>query len=186
MLSSIRITLAAVAALMALGACSEPSGPNLTPEGEVHFGYSGDLPGQFEAFGRLDRRNPGVGSWAVGDVQGTGAGAVLIVDARQERQDGRVNGLLLGVRRPEVGTVTCEVSVQCPLSLTVILGQTSAVIEQEGIYLLEKGSVTISRLTDERAAGHFSLTLRRSGNDPVPRYLQIVGAFDVPLTKRNW
>ncbi|HEU4885485.1 MAG TPA: hypothetical protein VFT45_24780, partial [Longimicrobium sp.] len=142
--------------------------------------------GQFDAFGRLDRRNPRVGSWAVGDVQGTKDGPVLIVDAREERQDGRVNGLLLGVRRPQVGTVTCELPSECSFVMNVILGQTSAVIEQEGVYFLEKGSLTISRLTDERAAGDFSLTLLRTGSDPARPSIQIVGAFDVPLTERVW
>jgi hypothetical protein len=183
----IRLALAALATVAALGGCSDdPTGPDLTPEGDVHFGYMGDLSGQFEAVGRLDRRNPGVGTWAVGDVQDTKDGPELIVDARQERQDGRVNGLLLGGRLPQVGTVTCEVSWECPFSVTVILGQTAAVIEEEGIYRLEKGSLTISGVTDERAAGDFSLTLVRNGNDPVRRYIQIVGAFDVPLTRRNW
>lgn len=185
MLTRIRAALAfaAVAAVTALGGCLEdPLAPDLAPEGEARFTYSGELAGEFVAVGRLNRRNPNLGTWAIGDVQGPAGTRVLGVFGQQRRDDGLVSAMLLEWLNPAVGTVTCdETTAQCPFAMDVILGAQGAGGTSEGRYGDATGTVTLTQLTGSRAVGSFSLTLLRQDGGEEPPTLQVTGTFDVSL-----
>lgn len=174
----------ALAAVLALAGCEEdPFKPDLAPEGAVRFSYSGDLTGQFEAVGRLNRRNPNAGTWAVGEMQGAQQNGILGVFA-QQREGTLVSGLVLEWRAAQVGTITCDATtVNCPFVVNVLIDFQNTTGVSEGTYEGSVGSITVTELTDDRAVGTFTLTLPRDITAPTPETpaLQVTGTFDVSL-----
>lgn len=176
-----------MAALVALAGCSEnPFEPDLAPEGEARFSYSGDLTGEFAAVGQLNRRNPNAGTWAIGEMQGSGDSRILGVFA-QQRTATEVNGLVLEWRGAQVGSVTCdETTENCPFVASVLLGFQNATGASAGSYQGQVGTITVTSLTEERAAGTFTLTLPSDESSaPDPPTLQVSGSFDVSLELRS-
>lgn len=173
-----------LAALVALAGCSEdPFEPDLAPEGEARFTYSGDLSGEFVAVGRMNRRNPNAGTWAVGDVETVGTDRVLGVFA-QQRETTLVSGIVLEWRGAKVGSVTCdETTVNCPFVVNVLLGFQNTTGQSEGAYEGNVGTITVTELTDDRAVGTFTLTLPEDVAAPPEDgpTLQVAGSFDVSL-----
>ena len=143
-----------LAAMVALAGCSEnPFEPDLAPEGEARFSYSGDLTGEFEAVGQLNRRNPNAGTWAIGDIQGTMGSRILGVFA-QQRSAMVINSVVLEWRGAQVGSVTCTATtVNCPFLVSVIIGLQNTTGAAEGAYEGSVGTLTVTTLTDDRAAG---------------------------------
>ncbi|HEX5872327.1 MAG TPA: hypothetical protein VFY65_17985 [Longimicrobium sp.] len=177
-----------LAALVALAGCSDdPFKPDLAPEGEARFTYSGDLSGEFLAVGRMNRRNPNAGTWAVGDVEMVGTDRVLGVFG-QQRETTLVSGIVLEWRGAQVGSVTCdETTVNCPFVVNVLLGFQNTTGQSEGAYEGDVGTITVTELTDDRAAGTFTLTLPEDVAAPPvdgPK-LQVTGSFDVSLALTN-
>lgn len=175
------LTLAAVAALA--GCSDDPFAPDLAPEGETRFSYSGDLTGQFEAVGRMNRRNPNAGTWALGELQGTANERILGVFA-QQRAGTIVSGIALEWRGAHVGTVTCTAeTASCPFLAEVQISYDVTTGRSEGLYRGNVGSVTVTELTDDRAVGTFTINIpeRVTAVTPETPRLQATGSFDVAL-----
>lgn len=176
-----------LAAVVALAGCSEnPFEPDLAPEGEARFSYSDDLAGEFAAVGRLNRRNPNAGTWAVGDIQGPAESRILGVFA-QQRSGTVINTLVLEWRGAKVGSVTCDATtVSCPFLVSVIIGLQTTTGASEGSYEGQVGTITVTSLTEDRAAGTFTVTLPdNESSAPEPPTLQVTGSFDVSLKLRT-
>jgi hypothetical protein len=182
-MSHIRRAALSLAAVVALAGCNEnPFEPDLAPEGEASFSYTGDLTGEFSAVGRLNRRNPNAGTWAIGDIQGPAESRILGVFA-QQRSATVLNGLVLEWRGAQVGSVTCDATtVNCPFIVSVLIGFQNATGNAEGSYEGQVGTITVTSLTEERAAGTFSLTLPSDESSAAdPPTIQVTGSFDVSL-----
>lgn len=172
-----------LAAMVALAGCNEnPFEPDLAPEGEASFSYTGDLTGEFTAVGQLNRRNPNAGTWAIGDVDGEGESRILGVFA-QQRAFAVLSGLVLEWRGAEVGSVTCdETTVSCPFVASVLIGFQTATGRSDGSYAGSVGTITVTSLTEDRAAGTFTLTLPSDESSAEePPTIQVTGSFDVSL-----
>jgi hypothetical protein len=172
-----------LAAVVALAGCSEnPFEPDLAPEGEARFSYTGDMTGEFAAVGQLNRRNPNAGTWAIGDIQGPAESRVLGIFA-QQRSATVINSLVVEWRGAQVGTVTCTATtVNCPFLVSVIIGLENRTGAAEGAYEGSVGTVTVTALTDDRAAGTFTVTLPDAESSaPEPPTIQVSGSFDVSL-----
>ncbi|HEX6371786.1 MAG TPA: hypothetical protein VF006_22885 [Longimicrobium sp.] len=175
------LTLAAVVALAGCG--DDPFAPDLAPEGVARFSYTGDLTGEFEAVGRMNRRNPNAGTWAIGQLEGTAENRILGVFA-QEREGTLVSGIVLEWRGAHIGTVTCdETTVNCPFVVNVLIGFQNTTGVSEGAYEGEIGTITVTALSEDRAVGTFTLDLpedvaARPDDGPT---LQVSGSFDVSL-----
>lgn len=173
----------ALAAVVALAGCNEnPFEPDLAPEGEASFSYSGDLTGEFAAVGQLNRRNPNAGTWAIGDIQGQGDSRILGVFA-QQRSAAVINSLVLEWRGAKVGSITCDdTTVNCQFLVSVIIGLQNTTGVAEGAYEGSVGTLTVTTLTDDRAAGTFSVTLADAQSSAAePPTIQVSGTFDVSL-----
>jgi hypothetical protein len=172
-----------LAAVVALAGCSEnPFEPDLAPEGEARFSYSGDLTGEFVAVGRLNRNNENAGTWAIGEVQGPAESRILGVFA-QQRSATVVNALALEWRGAKVGSVTCDkTTVNCPFLVDVIIGHEIRTGVTEGAYQGSVGTITVTALTEDRAAGTFTVTLPDAESSAAePPTIQVSGSFDVSL-----
>ena len=173
----------ALAFAVALGACSDdPFAPDLAPEGEARFTYSGDRTGEFVGEGRLNRRNPNAGTWAVGERQTLGGTQILAVISQQRQPDLKVDYLLIEWAGAQLGSVTCELTATtCPFTAIFILKSDRLTNANEAAYARARGTVTVTELTDNRAAGTFNLTLLRENSGDPPSSIQVSGNFDVPL-----
>lgn len=172
-----------LAAVVALAGCSDnPFEPDLAPEGEARFSYTGDMTGEFAAVGQLNRRNPNAGTWAIGDIQGTGDSRILGIFA-QQRSAMVINSVVLEWRGAKVGSVTCdETTENCPFLVSIIIGLENATGVAEGAYEGSVGTVTVTTLTDDRAAGTFTVTLPDAESSAAePPTIEVTGSFDVSL-----
>lgn len=172
-----------LAVMAVLAGCNEnPFEPDLAPEGEARFSYTGDLTGEFAAVGSLNRRNPNAGTWAIGDIEGPAEARILGVFA-QQRSATVLNGLLLEWRGAKVGSVTCdETTENCPFIASVLIGFQNSTGNAEGSYEGQVGTITVTSLTDDRAAGTFTLTLPSDQSSaPDPPTIEVTGSFDVSL-----
>ena len=184
MIAKLRAALT-LAVLAALAGCEDPYAPSLTPRGEARFTYTGEVSGEFLADGRLNRRNPNAGTWAVGEVTTQDGQQVLGVFAQERRDDNLWNGFLLEWGGAQVGTVTCPVgsTEQCPIAAVLIMGMQPLSDDVEAEYGFARGTVTVTELNDDRAAGTFSLTLYRVGVTENPPSVQLDGSFDVSVNE---
>lgn len=173
--------LAAAAATLA--ACTEdPFAPDLAPHGEARFTFSGDTAGEFVAAGRLNRRNPNAGTWAVGEARGGSGQQVLGVFAQRSRDSGVIDGFILEWAGAQVGSATCDAATQtCPFGAYVVLGRQAASGTFAREYAGVRGTVTLTGLSADRARGTFTFTLLHQGGAAEPPSLEITGSFDVPL-----
>jgi hypothetical protein len=172
----------ALAAGLALAGCSDdPFAPDLAPEGEARFAYTGDLTGEFVAAGRMNRRNPNAGTWAIGQVEGPATSRILGVFA-QQRSGLVVSGIVLEWRGAQVGSVTCTAeTVDCPFVVDVLIDYQTSTGVSAGSYEGDVGTITVTSLTEDRAVGTFSLTLPRDVTSDDPPSIQATGSFDVSL-----
>ena len=179
-----RAALALALAAVALGACSDdPFAPDLAPEGDARFTYTGERSGEFVAEGRLNRRAPNAGTWAVGERQaGTGGSQILAIFGQQRQPELKVDYLFLEWAGAQVGSVTCAAgAATCPFT-AIFLYRTDRLTEvAEARYARARGTVTITEFTENRAVGTFALTLLREGSGDPPTSIQVNGSFDVPL-----
>lgn len=172
-----------LAAMVALAGCEDPFEPDLAPEGETRFSYSGARTGQFEAVGRMNRRNPNAGTWALGELQGTANERILGVFA-QQRSGTIISGIALEWRGAHVGTVTCTAETTgCPFLAEVQINYEVTTGRSEGLYRGNVGTVTVTELTEDRAVGTFSITIPERVTAPTPETpkIQASGSFDVAL-----
>lgn len=175
-----------LAVLAALAGCEDPYAPDLAPRGEARFTFTGEVSGEFVADGRMNRRNPNAGTWALGELQTAPAGQqVLGVFAQQRREDNLWNAFILEWDGAQAGSVTCAVGSTdpCPIAAVLVMGTQPISEEVEGEYGRVRGSVTVTELNEDRAVGTFSLTLYRLGVAENPPSVQLIGSFDVPVNK---
>jgi hypothetical protein len=172
-----------LAVLAALAGCEDPYAPDLAPRGEARFAYTGEISGEFLADGRMNRRNPNAGTWALGELVNDQGGQVLGVFAQQRREDNLWNAFLLEWGGAQVGSVTCPVgsTEPCPIAAVLVLGTHPISEDVEAEYGFARGTVTVTTLTERRAVGTFTLTLYRVGVAENPPSVQLTGSFDVPL-----
>jgi hypothetical protein len=179
----------ALAVLAALAGCEEnPYAPDLAPRGEARFTYTGEVSGDFVADGRMNRRNPNAGTWAIGELQNDQGGQVLGVFAQQRREDNLWNAFLLEWGGVQVGTVTCPVGSTdpCPIAAVFVMGTQPISSQVEAEYGFARGTVTVSQVDEDRAVGTFSLTLRRLGAiEGANATVQLNGSFDVPVNEAS-
>ncbi|HEU0298638.1 MAG TPA: hypothetical protein VFR37_04270 [Longimicrobium sp.] len=175
-----------LAMVAALGGCEEPYAPDLAPRGEARFTMAGDTSGEFLADGRMNRRNPNAGTWAIGELVDDQGGQVLGVFAQQRREDNLWNAFILEWAGVQVGSVTCPVgsTAPCPIAAVLVLGTQPSSQDVEAEYGFARGTVTVTEVNEDRAVGTFSLTLSRLGatEDPVPT-VQLNGSFNVPVNE---
>jgi hypothetical protein len=178
-----RAVLSLALALAAGGCSDDPFAPDLAPEGEARFTYSGERTGEFLGSGRLNRRNPNAGSWAVGEQQTVGGTQVLAVISQQGQPELKVDYLLIEWAGAQVGSVTCDAdnTASCPFDAVFIVRADRFSSESEAIYTNPTGTLTVTGLSPDRAVGTFSLSILREGTvDPLTS-IQVSGSFDVPL-----
>jgi hypothetical protein len=179
----------AAAAVLALSACeSDSTGSELAPEGSAVFTYAGDAQGSFNAVGRFNRERPGSGTFAVGSRgefdQGGGEGLVVLAHVPRPNSVGIADEFLLSIEEPAVGQRTCvaEEIESCTFGSFLFLGA-RANGDTEEIYASVSGTLTITSLNEDRAAGTFSFemeTITFEGEEAST--VQITsGTFDVPL-----
>jgi hypothetical protein len=183
MFPSSRAVLALALALVAGGCSDDPFAPDLAPEGEARFTYNGERTGEFLASGRLNRRNPNAGSWAVGEQQVLGGTPILAVISQQGQPDLKVDYLLLEWAGAQVGSVTCDAdnTASCPFDAVFIVKADRFSSVSEAIYTSPTGTLTVTALTPDRAVGTFSLTILREGAIDPLNSIHVSGSFDVPL-----
>jgi hypothetical protein len=177
-----RAALALALALAAGGCGEDPFAPDLAPEGEAQFTYSGERTGEFVGTGRMNRRNPNAGTWAVGEQQTVGGTQLLAVVSQQRQPELKVDYLLIEWVGAQVGSVTCSASTaSCPFDAVFIIRADRFSNASEAAYTRPTGTLTVTELGSDRAAGTFSLTLLREGSGEPPTSIQVSGSFDVPL-----
>lgn len=177
----------ALALVAALGACSDdPFAPDLAPEGEARFTYSGERTGEFVGAGRLNRRNPNAGTWAVGEQQVVAGTQILAVISQQRQPELKVDYLLIEWAGAQVGSVTCEAAAtSCAFTAIFIVKADRLTNVSEAAYARARGTVTVTELRPGRAVGTFNLTLLRENSGDPPSSIQVSGNFDVPLNVMN-
>ena len=174
----------ALALALAAGGCNEdPFAPDLAPQGEARFTYSGERTGEFVGAGRLNRRNPNAGTWAVGEQQTVGGTQVLAVLSQQGQPDLKVDFLLIEWAGAQVGSATCDASntASCPFDAVFIVKADRFSEVSEAVYTNPTGTLTVTGLSADRAVGTFSLTMLREDSGDPPTSIQVSGSFDVPL-----
>jgi hypothetical protein len=178
-----RAALALALSAAFAGCTDDPFAPDLAPQGDATFTYSGAISGSFEGSGRLNRRNPNAGAWAVGELQDFEDTQILGVFAQERREDLLIDGLILEWEGAQVGSVTCDqATVTCPFSAVFVLGTDRFSGTSEAQYSKPFGTLTVTTLTDSRAQGTFSFSLRASATGTAePPVIQVSGSFDVPL-----
>ncbi|HEX2081235.1 MAG TPA: hypothetical protein VHG08_26260 [Longimicrobium sp.] len=175
-----------LAALAVLAGCEDPYAPDLAPRGEARFTYTGEVSGEFVADGRMNRRNPNAGTWALGELVSDRGGQVLGVFAQQRREDNLWNAFILEWGGVQVGSVTCAVGSTdpCPMGAQLVLGTQPLSEDVEAIYGFARGTVTVTEVNEDRAVGTFSLTLTRVGAiEGEDATIQLNGSFDVPVNE---
>ena len=186
MLPTSRAALALVLAAVLAGCAEDPFAPDLAPQGEARFTYTGDRTGEFAGSGRMNRRNPNAGAWAIGQLEEFEDQPILGIFGQQRRADLKIDGLLIEWEGAQVGTVTCaDLTVVCPFTVIFVVGTQTFSDEVEAAYSNPQGSLTVTELTDDRARGTFSFTLRRQGATAEPPTIQATGSFDVPLNVQD-
>ena len=187
-MSLTRRAVLALAAAVSLAACTEdPFAPDLAPQGEARFTYTGELSGEFVASGRLNRRNPNAGAWAAGELQDFEDSQILGVFGQVRRPDLKIDGFILEWEGAKVGTVTCAPPTpttpapECPFSAVFAVGTERFTGTAEAQYSRATGTMTVTELTEDRARGTFNLTLLRQVTGEEPPSIQASGSFDVPL-----
>jgi hypothetical protein len=177
-----RAALALALAATLAGCGEDPFAPDLAPQGEARFTYTGAINGSFEGSGRLNRRNPNAGAWAIGELQDFEDTQILGVFAQEKREDLAIDGLILEWEGAQVGSATCDATtVDCPFSAVFVVGSNRFTGEAEATYARARGTLTLTSLTDSRAVGTFSLTLLSQVPGETPPTIQASGSFDVPL-----
>ncbi|HEV3050441.1 MAG TPA: hypothetical protein VGX50_09045, partial [Longimicrobium sp.] len=146
-----RATLALAFALTAGGCGEDPFAPDLAPEGEARFTYSGERTGEFVGAGRLNRRNPNAGTWAVGEHQTVGGTQVLAVISQQGQPELKVDYLLIEWAGAQAGSVTCNAStVSCPFDGVFIVKADRFSNVSEATYTNPTGTLTVTELGSNR------------------------------------
>ena len=177
-----RAALALALAATLAGCGDDPFAPDLAPQGEARFTYTGERSGQFEGSGRLNRRNPNAGAWGIGELQDFEDTQILGVFAQERRPDLLIDGLIIEWEGAQIGSVTCDATtVECPFSAVFVVGTDRFSGTSEAQYARARGTLTVTQLTDDRAVGTFSLTLLRQVSGDQPPTIQGSGTFDVPL-----
>lgn len=177
-----RAVLALALALTAGGCGEDPFAPDLGPQGEARFTYSGERTGEFVGAGRVNRRNPDAGSWAVGERQTLGGTEFFAVISQQGLPELKVDYLLIEWAGAQVGSVTCDASTaSCPFDVVYIVKADRFSNVSEAAYTNPTGTLTVTELGSDRAAGTFSVTLLREGSGVPPTSIQVSGSFDVPI-----
>lgn len=177
-----RAALALVLAVAAVGCNEDPFAPDLAPQGEVRFTYSGERTGEFVGAGRLNRRSPGAGTWAVGEQQTVSGTQLLAVISQQRHPELKLDYLLLEWTGAQVGSVTCDATTaSCPFDAVFIVKADQFSNVSEAAYANPTGTMTITGLNADRAMGTFTLTLLRESSGTPPASIQVSGSFDVPL-----
>jgi hypothetical protein len=180
-------TLLALAslALLPLAACKDSNGPDRRLAGEVHFTYTGAVSGEFAAEGRVTAANAASGTFAFAQRAEDDEGKEILVIYAQEGRSGsdKYDGLLIGVERPAVGTVTCSGSTpDCPFFSAFVLGQDdSTEAEPEALFFGMAGQFTITQMDEDRVRGTFTQSMEGFiGNED--REVEVrSGTFDLPL-----
>lgn len=183
-----RRTLALAAlSVMSLAACeaADPTITNNTPSGEVHFTYTGDDEGQYDAEGRVNTRNTDDGTWAAGQrTLNQQGGTVLAVLGQIERADGLLDQVYIAALNPAVGEITCEVDEACNFDVLFALGLDSRTDDSEEVYMATSGTLRITSMAGGRATGEFVVQMEEAfpASGAVPNVVEITaGSFDVPL-----
>ena len=175
-----RAALALAAAVLA-GCGDGPAGPDLAPQGEARFTYTGERSGEFAGSGQLNRRSPNSGSWAVGELQ-EGGRPVFGLFAQQRRADEKTDGLVIQWQGARVGSATCDANTEsCPFNVMFMVGRQNATGQIDATYSRATGTLTVTELTAERARGTFAFTLLRQLTVDDPPSIQATGSFDVPI-----
>lgn len=184
----VRRTLALAAlSLMTLAACeaADPTVPNNTPSGEVHFTYTGADEGTYDAEGQVNTRNTDDGTWAAGQrTLNQQGGTVLAVLGQIERSDGLLDQVYIAALNPTVGEIVCEADDACNFDVLFALGLDSRTDDTEEVYKAASGTLRITSLTSGRATGEFVVTMEEAfpPNGQNPAVVEITaGTFDVPL-----
>lgn len=185
----VRRTLALGAlSLLALAGCeaADPTVPNNTPPGEVHFTYTGHSEGAYHAEGQVNRRNTDEGTWAAGQRSLNQRGeTVLGIVGQIERADGRLDQLYLAVLNPAVGEITCTPeSEECHFDALFAIGYNVRTDDTEELYLTTGGTLSITSMANGRAQGEFTVQLEEAfpADGATAGTVEVTaGTFDVPL-----
>ncbi|HEX8391701.1 MAG TPA: hypothetical protein VF665_05010 [Longimicrobium sp.] len=182
-MKTIRRSALLLAALLPLGACGDSTGSNRL-SGSTSFSYSGSFSGTFQADGS-PLRNFETGSYAFGQAgMFSEDEQAFTLFAQQGLSGNTIDNLLLSLENPAVGTVTCALdATDCPFGGFLVLGANGTDPEEEPDAFLfsSGGTMTITRLTDKRAQGTFSMVFTDLLGQDGPRVQVTSGTFDVPL-----
>lgn len=180
----IRTTLALAAALLFTGCDDDGTGPSRTVQGSLTFAYAGHVQGSFDATNTFTVPDPGSGAFAAGRLGAIrGSARALTVLGRQPipGDDALANEVLIAVRDPEPGTVTCDLDeTGCPFS-AFFFAEVAPSGETAGYYGANGGTVTITSLENGRARGTFSFELVELTLSAGPTLQITSGSFDVPI-----
>jgi hypothetical protein len=183
--AAMRRTAAAVAAVLALGAC-DGSPTSVDATGELRFTFTGDSTGSFEAVGAITQGNTLSGTYAAASVERvTDRRFLSVIGQRRGPSTGTVDVLLLNMDDPAAGTVTCAAEAEsCSFGVAFAAGTSPDDGDSDGFFLSREGSVTITRLDDRRVTGTFSSTVEEVVSEGEPRVIRVTGSFDVPVLSR--
>ena len=177
-----RATSLLVAALV-LSGCDH-GGPSFTPF--LSFSYSGAAAGTFNAAGTPPANESSNKAWAVG-IKGSATASTIAVVALMPTTGG--TSLVAGLEIPAAGTGTLTISPSCGTGSTtcgtmgIVFGFVSATGSSTLYCALESGSIVVTKLTAERAAGTFSGTGTCTDvNSANPASISVAdGSFEVAL-----
>ena len=178
----------AAASLLATAACENAVNSNEAGEGTVSFSYTGEVTGSFSATGGFDRGRPNATNWAVGN-RGTlesGEQAIGIYARADRAADNLVDDFLLLIQEPKVGAFVCtdDTLDTCPIAAFLILGTTPTSEDAEAIYASVSGTVNITAINEDRAAGNFVLTLEPFTLEEAVDSVHVTsGSFNVPIVR---
>lgn len=184
----IRTTLALAAALIFTGCDDDGTGPGRTVQGSLTFAYAGHVQGSFDASNSFNVPDPGDGAFAagrLGPIQGSAQALTVLGRQPLPGNSALANEVLIAVRSPELGTVTCDVDdADCPFS-AFFFSEVARSGETEGFYGSTGGTVTITSLENGRARGTFEFDLVELELDAEPTLQITSGSFDVPILADN-
>lgn len=188
MINRIRTPLALAAALIFAGCGDDGTGPSRTVQGSLTFAYAGDVQGSFDVAGSFNVPDPGNVAFAagrLGAIRGSARALTVLGHQPISGNDGLANEVLIAVRDPEPGTVTCEVNeADCPFS-AFFFSEVAQSGATEGYYGSTGGTVTITSLENGRALGTFAFELVELEVTDGPALQITSGSFDVPILADN-
>lgn len=167
------------AIVVALAACGDSTGNEDSNRGSISFSYSGAESGSFDSDGEYRRGATSSTTFSAAIIDQDG----IFLIGNEARANGRSDVFGLGVPERR-GTTTCQAAdFDCEVSGAFFINAPEDIELSDGIFAGYEGSVEVTRLTDDRVRGNFSLDLVDFASaSPTPAVVRVrSGTFDVPI-----